>query len=256
MRTIIEQNNLNAPYTLYKGQVLEIPRAPIHTVQKGETLYSIARRYDVDFNTLAKKNKLKKPWTLSIGQKLYLPADFNKSAYNDRTTPTQKAPAKTTQKQVKTKVTQPIQKKPKVTNKTKPAVQPLPKPQKREGKFIYPVQGKMIATFGSSEHGSRNDGINIHAPAGTAFKAVENGVVAYADNELKGFGNLILIKHADGWITAYAHAQDLIVKKGQTVKRGDIIGHVGSTGNVKTPQLHFEIRKGTKAVDPMNYLKK
>ena len=80
--------------------------------------------------------------------------------------------------------------------------------------------------------------------------------VAYADNELKGFGNLILIKHADGWITAYAHAQDLIVKKGQTVKRGDTIGHVGSTGNVKTPQLHFEIRKGTKAVDPMNYLKK
>ena len=87
------------------------------------------------------------------------------------------------------------------------------------------------------------------------IKAAENGVVAYSGNELKGFGNLVLIKHSDGWITAYAHADKISVKKGMTVKKGQVIGEVGNTGNVKTPQLHFEVRKGTKASNPINYLK-
>ncbi|MGN1091398.1 MAG: peptidoglycan DD-metalloendopeptidase family protein [Alphaproteobacteria bacterium] len=250
IRTIIEQNNLEPPYMLKKGQKLEIPRAPIHTVKKGETLYSVARKYDVNLNTLIKKNKLRKPYTLSVGQKLYLPADFNKITYaKEEIADTSKTQQKTAQ-QIPEKSQQ------KQEKKQKKAVVQLPDAPKRAGKFMFPVQGTIISGFGVSGNGRRNDGINISAKEGTAFKSVENGVIAYAGNELKGFGNLILVKHSDGWISAYAHAKDIVVKKGATVKRGDVLGHVGSTGNVKAPQLHFEIRKGTKAVDPMNYLKK
>ena len=102
--------------------------------------------------------------------------------------------------------------------------------------------------------GRKNDGINIKAPLGTAVKAADAGTVAYAGNELKGFGNLILIKHHDGWITAYAHNDRLFVKKGQKVSRGEKIASVGSSGGVTSPQLHFEVRTGKKAVNPRAYL--
>jgi len=102
--------------------------------------------------------------------------------------------------------------------------------------------------------GRNNDGINIKAALGTTVKAADAGTVAYAGNELKGFGNLILIKHNDGWITAYAHNDRLVVRKGQKVRRGEKIATVGSSGGVSAPQLHFEIRAGKKAVNPLSYL--
>ena len=110
--------------------------------------------------------------------------------------------------------------------------------------------------FGSAGGGRHNDGINIKVAEGTFVRAAENGVVAYAGNELKGFGKLLLVKHADGWITAYAHNKEFLVKRGDTVKRGQPMAKAGKTGNAKEPQLHFEIRRGTKAVDPMTYLEK
>ncbi|QEX17384.1 peptidase M23 [Hypericibacter terrae] len=131
------------------------------------------------------------------------------------------------------------------------AVANIPQPTGRAGGFFqWPVNGKIISGFGATSGGLHNDGINIAAPRGTPVHAAENGVVVYAGNQLRGFGNLILIRHADGWVTAYAHNDTLLVKKGQQVKRGDVIARVGSTGNVSTPQLHFELRKGTEAVDP------
>jgi len=117
-------------------------------------------------------------------------------------------------------------------------------------KFLLPVNGKLTARFGSVSNGLHNDGINIAAPRGTPVRAAQNGVVAYAGNELKGFGNLLLIRHANGWMTAYAHNDVLLVKRGDQVKRGQVIARVGSTGNVATPQLHFELRHNTEAVDP------
>ena len=108
--------------------------------------------------------------------------------------------------------------------------------------------------FGTVGKGLRNDGINIKAALGTNVKAADQGIVAYAGNELKGFGNLVLIKHSDGYITAYAHVDKMYVKKGQKVIRGEKIATVGSTGSVKTPQLHFEVRAGKKAVNPKSYL--
>ncbi|WP_374376186.1 peptidoglycan DD-metalloendopeptidase family protein [Dongia sp.] len=120
--------------------------------------------------------------------------------------------------------------------------------------FSWPVQGKVIAKYGATADGLRNDGINIAAPAGAPVMAAADGTVAYAGNQLRGFGNLILVRHSNGLITAYAHNQSLLVEKGAKVKRGDVIARVGSTGSVDKPQLHFEIRKGEEAVDPMKYL--
>ncbi|MBM3542503.1 MAG: M23 family metallopeptidase, partial [Alphaproteobacteria bacterium] len=102
--------------------------------------------------------------------------------------------------------------------------------------------------------GLRNDGINISAPRGTPVRAAEGGIVAYAGNELRGFGNLILVRHADGWVTAYAHTEDILVRRGERVERGQEIARVGRSGGVADPQLHFEIRKGGEPVDPIAHL--
>ena len=120
--------------------------------------------------------------------------------------------------------------------------------------FRWPVRGRVIAGFGPKPTGQQNDGINLAVPEGTPVKAAEDGVVAYAGNELKGYGNLVLVRHANGYVTAYAHASELMVKRGDSVKRGQMIAKSGQTGNVTSPQLHFEIRKGATPVDPMQYL--
>jgi murein DD-endopeptidase MepM/ murein hydrolase activator NlpD len=120
--------------------------------------------------------------------------------------------------------------------------------------FLWPVRGRVVATYGTDAEGGRNDGINIAAPAGTPVLAAEAGEVAYAGNELKGYGNLILLKHRDGLVTAYAHNETLLVKRGDKVTRGQAIAKVGATGAVSDPQLHFEIRRGARALDPSEFL--
>ena len=148
---------------------------------------------------------------------------------------------------------------PQVATRTAPeaANLPIPKPPARTGgKFLWPVPGKVVGKFGPQGSGRHNDGINILAPRGTPVRAAENGVVVYAGNQLKGFGRLLLVKHSDSWITAYAHNDTLLVERGQTVQRGQPIARVGSSGNVASPQLHFEVRKGKRAVDPVRVLGK
>jgi murein DD-endopeptidase MepM/ murein hydrolase activator NlpD len=131
---------------------------------------------------------------------------------------------------------------------------PAAPPAQRGSAFVWPVRGHVLASYGSRPDGSHNDGINISAPRGAAVQAADAGVVAYTGNELRGYGNLILIKHADGWISAYAHCDQILVKRGERVTRGQIIARVGSTGNVSEPQLHFELRRGNHAVDPREFL--
>jgi murein DD-endopeptidase MepM/ murein hydrolase activator NlpD len=137
--------------------------------------------------------------------------------------------------------------------KPAPAGDPLPA-LKPDSPFIWPVDGKVVSKFGPAKDNQRNDGVNIAAPVGAPVKASAPGVVAYAGNELRGFGNMVLLRHADGWVTAYAHNSSLLVEKGDKVAQGQTIARVGSSGNVDTPQLHFELRKGTKAVDPLKVL--
>lgn len=129
----------------------------------------------------------------------------------------------------------------------------LPKQEEAGEKadFRWPARGRVISGF--SGRGG-NEGINIAVPEGTPIKAAEGGTVAYAGNELKGYGNLVLIRHPNGYVSAYAHAGELNVKRGETVKRGQVVAKSGQTGNVSSPQLHFELRKGSSPVDPTPYL--
>ena len=128
-------------------------------------------------------------------------------------------------------------------------------PEPRGGsRFLWPLRGAILSDYGPKPGGLHNDGINISASRGASVVAADNGVVAYAGNELRGFGNLLLIRHADGWMTAYAHLDDMLVERGAKVTRGQKIGTVGSTGNVSSPQLHFEVRRGNRAIDPRDHL--
>jgi murein DD-endopeptidase MepM/ murein hydrolase activator NlpD len=124
------------------------------------------------------------------------------------------------------------------------------------GKLRWPVQGKIIAPFGPRPDGTHNDGVNIAVPMGTEVHAAEAGVVAYAGSELKGYGNLILLRHDNGMVTAYAHNEELLVKRGDKVRRGQVLAKAGKTGQVDQPQVHFELRQGSKPVDPMPFLDK
>ncbi|HXR96031.1 MAG TPA: M23 family metallopeptidase [Rhizomicrobium sp.] len=120
--------------------------------------------------------------------------------------------------------------------------------------FTWPVSGPVISDFGAATNGQRNDGINISAPMDTPIHASASGTVTYSGDELKAYGKLVLIRHDDGYVTAYAHADKILVVKGQAVTRGQVIGYSGSSGDVTSPQLHFEIRHDTRPVDPKGLL--
>jgi murein DD-endopeptidase MepM/ murein hydrolase activator NlpD len=135
-----------------------------------------------------------------------------------------------------------------------PVTPPVASPDDTEQRFLWPVVGRVISPFGDNPNGGRNDGINISVARGTPVRAAESGEVSYVGNELKGYGNLILIRHDSGFVTAYAHADSVQVKRGERVERGQVIGSVGDTGDVTQPQLHFELRHGTRPVDPTPYL--
>lgn len=252
LRDLITVNKLTPPYTLVVGQSLRIPSAKYHIVAKGDTLYNISKRYNIDLTTLSRLNNLSPPYTLSIGQKLALPATISSSRnmYADSDDevwlPTKTTTATSSKKSTVKKATKTAKK---TTSSTKTTTV-----KKRTTKFAWPVKGTVISKFGTIGKGRNNDGINIKAAKGTSVKAADKGIVVYAGNELKGFGNLILVRHADGWITAYAHNQKLLVKKGQKVVRGEKIATVGDTGGVNEPQLHFEVRAGKKPVNPLSYL--
>ena len=230
VRDVIALNELQEPYTLFVGQDLRLPSQRYHTVAPGESLSAIAARYRQPAGDIIAANELNAPYTLFVGQRLAIPgiaADGSVAA-----TPVEENEA--------------------VAAVAVPEQVALP--ARGSLQFIWPVNGTVLSTYGEKENGLHNDGINIGAPAGTPVQAVEDGVVAYVGDELRGYGNLILIKHAEGWVSAYAHNSDVRVARGQTVKRGQVIGTVGVTGGVSTPQSHFELRRDGQAVDPMNYL--
>ncbi len=224
----------------------------VHTVAPGETLISIARRYAVSSRQIVHENKINELAPLKIGQKLAIPGA------TIATTPVQQryaeAPSQPHQQIAQTNDA-PVESVARVKPITSQAdAEAQPKLAGGAPSFRWPVKGRVISNFGGKPNGQQNDGINISVPESTAVKASEDGVVAYAGNELKGYGNLVLIRHAGGWVTAYAHNSEVLVHKGETVKRGQVISKAGQTGGVASPQLHFEIRQGSTPVDPTQHL--
>ncbi len=238
VRAIIEANRLHPPYHLKAGQRVVLPRGRQHTVKRGETFYGIARRYRVNPYQMARANGLRPPYDIRAGQGLVLPG--------------QSPPASKGAAPAESKPSSPVIRR----RPSQPPPAAVPRPPAVTGKgFIWPVRGRIISGFGAKAKGLRNDGINIASRRGARVVAAENGVVVYAGNELRGFGNLLLIKHSGGWVTAYAHNDKVLVKRGARVAKGQQIATVGSTGSVKNPQLHFEMRRGRVARDPRKYLR-
>ena len=278
---LMQTNGIREPGQIRPGQRLVIPRyvsgsaqvasAPvrataqsnaggnIHVVKSGETLMSIARHNGVALTALARANKLHTDSKLSIGDRITIPAGGHPvAAAHPAPAPAPKVaqvrpvPAEKPMKvaSAPAQSAQVVKEEPATTN----TVVKTAEPAGSMPSFRWPVKGRVIAGFGSKSNGTQNDGINLAVPEGTPIKAADDGVVAYAGNELKGYGNLVLIRHANGYVSAYAHASELMVKRGDTIKRGQVIAHAGQTGNVTSPQLHFEIRKGSTPVDPTQYL--
>ena len=246
MKAIIETNGLKAPYILLPGQVLRLNPPLVYVVRRGDSLYAISRRHGVDMRALAQANAIAPPYTIFPGQQLAVP-DFYTSVAS-----VAKPPEPELRSPATTRRSAPSRANPVVS--APPPIAPPSPPARAGSRFVWPVDGRVISRFGTTGKGLHNDGINISVKRGASVKAVENGVVAYSGNELQGFGNLLLIKHADGWMSAYAHNDQLLVKRGEQVNRGQVISRAGASGSVKDPQLHFELRRGTKAVDPLEYL--
>ena len=237
-----------------------VPSAPsfagFHVAGPGDTLSKIARRYRVSVSDLAKANRIPPYARIKMGERLVIPAHVSAAPRAPVVPPqrtAQAAPVQQAPKQVASIPPQPQHQ----ANLATPAVElPASATKAATGTAIFrwPVRGRIVTAFGPKPNGQRNDGINIAVPEGTPIKAAEAGEVAYAGNELKGYGNLVLVRHKNGFVTAYAHASELLVKRGDKVKRGQVIAKAGQTGNIGSPQLHFEIRKGSKPVDPSPYL--
>ena len=316
VRSLIEENGLTPPYRMEAGRKLLLPKVQQHIVRPGETLYSISRGNGVDTSTLARRNGLEPPYRIWVGEALVLPAPVetaevpviqatapaapyaapaapapapaaiataeplppppppaprpqNEAPVVATATPPARAPEPAQAHQEMAKPEEKVAALPPAPPPPAPAAKPAPAPEAKTAAlppppaetapgsartFMWPVHGRIIASYGNGPGGTHNDGVNIAAPAGTPVLAADAGTVAYAGNELRGYGNLVLIKHANGWLTAYAHNQLLLVKRGDRVRRGQPIARVGATGAVGEPQLHFEIRHGTRALDPGDYL--
>ncbi|MTI10708.1 peptidoglycan DD-metalloendopeptidase family protein [Curvivirga aplysinae] len=261
IQTIVKRNKLRPPYKLSNGQKLIIPAGGFYVVKKGDSVWKIAKSQNVSASSIVRANNLAEPYTIYVGQRLAIPRsgipkqvetkkDQPKSAVIVPETPA----AKVTQTSGGWPRPTAKPSEPRITSRTASHNQiPQPKPRS-SSKFLMPVRGRVISSYGPKAKGLFNDGINIAAPRGTSVKAAENGVVAYTGNQQGGFGNLILVKHADGYISAYAHTGDMLVKRGDKVRRGQVIAKVGSTGSVERPQLHFQIRKGRQTLNPMKFL--
>jgi murein DD-endopeptidase MepM/ murein hydrolase activator NlpD len=282
---ILAANGYRGPRTLSPGQSLIIPHstavaaaqpaaagpasrpavAPpplVHVVNPGETLASIAHHNHITVGELARANNLVPSSKLRLGARLTVPSKVAAAAPAAPPGAVAAAPAVTAAPAAGTRIAaagpqqsarlaqanpQPEEPAAEAPLKTSEATGALPT-------FRWPVRGKVIAGYGAKTNGKSNDGINLAVPEGTPIKAAEDGVVAYSGNELKGYGNLVLVRHSNGYVTAYAHASELLVKRGDTIKRGQVIAKSGQSGEVGSPQLHFEIRKGSQPVDPLQFL--
>ncbi len=229
--------------------------ANVHVVAPGETLSKIARQYGKSVAEIVKANNIQASAKLNVGDHITIPGARVSSTKPEPELHAVAAPVTAPALTTKTIASAaPAQSANTLTPAPEtPVTDPVAKADATPG-FRWPARGRVIAGFGPKPNGQQNDGIDVAVPENTPIKAAEDGVVAYAGNELKGYGNLVLVRHPNGYVTAYAHAKELLVKRGDPIKRGEVIAKSGQTGNVDVPELHFEVRKGTVPVDPMPFL--
>ena len=218
-KELIRFNKIKKPHILKPGKFLKIPAPKRYKIKKGDTLYEIAKCNSINILEIKNKNIKINEKKLIVGAVINLPYYANNNCKYQNKKNIKKNKVKSTQI------------------------------------FSWPVKGKTITYFGKQTGGRKNDGINIISAQGNPVRAALGGKVIYRGNELLAWGNLIIIKHKNNWTTAYAHLDKLLVKKGEIVKTGDIIASVGSTGNVDKSQLHFQVRKHSKPLDPIKFLK-
>ncbi len=221
-RDIIKLNNLKPPFLIIKGQKILIPIINLYKVIKGDSLSKISKQFSSKLSEIIKVNKLKPPYLLRAGQIIIIP---NQNTNFD-------------------------------AQSKKPIAVNIKKIKKEIVTFIWPTKGRVISNYGSKKNGTSNEGITISAPSGTKVVSIADGTVAYAGDELSDYGNLILIRHRDGWMSTYAHSKKILVKRGDSVYKGQKIAEVGQTGNINFPQCHFELRHKGKAVNPISFLPK
>lgn len=220
-----------------------------HTIEKGQTLWRIAKAYDVDIQDVAEFNEITDITQIKQGQKLFIPG----ASQILKVEPYRPAAISEPKTEEKKNAAAPH---------TRPdsTVNHQAFPKESEGKivvekwrFSWPVKGNVISTFGV-RNGKKYDGIDIAAPTGTPVSAAAEGEVIYSDNGVKSYGNIVMLKHKQGFITLYAHNKENLVKIGAVVKKGDVIAKLGDTGSVSSPRLHFEVRKDRKPRNPLFFL--
>jgi murein DD-endopeptidase MepM/ murein hydrolase activator NlpD len=242
-----------------------------HRVREGESVGRLAQHYEVPAREIIAANQLKKPYGLRTGQTLVIPPGraATAAAQPAPAEPVARAPEATVAASPAARVE--VAELPPAAAPAQPAATPRPAlpepdpatlrraqetpppPLSGEG-FLQPVAGRVVSGFGDKPDGRRNDGINLAARRGTPVRAAENGIVVYAGESIPGFGVLLLIRHADGYTTAYGHLERATVAVGDRVERGQVVARVGDTGDVKTAQLHFQLRSGATPVDPRPHL--
>ena len=241
---IMRSNNLTST-ELFSGQQLTLMPKRTHSVQITDSLYSISQRYAVSQYQLARLNNLSEPYELVVGQRLILPESQDLSILDieglDDAALTTVRPA-------------PAQKTTLVANTPKPPRKAFVAPALGSAGFTWPVRGEVITEFGPAERGVHHDGIAIAANIGTEVTVTAPGTVAYIGTGLRNFGTLVLIKHDEGYISAYAHLDSVAVSEGDILSEGALIGQVGQTGNVTDPQLHFEIRRSRQPINPRDLI--
>ncbi len=248
LRGIIDLNNLQPPYALHEGMRLKLPAPVDYRVRHGDSLYSIATMFGVSESQMVAVNNMRAPYILYSGEVLRIPSVTGIEPV--RAVPERVAEARRAPRVEKERYYRPARHR----YRMRP-VAPENYAGRTPSTFIWPVRGRIISAFGPKSDGLYNDGINIAAPRGTPVAAAADGVVAYVGNALKSYGNLVLIRHGGGMMTAYAHLASIRARRGMMVQRGEVIGTVGSTGAVSASQLHFEIRRGAKACNPLSYLR-
>ncbi len=248
----------------YPGSAAGPNAVPVYVVKDKDTVEGLSQRYGVSSQTIIDRNNLKQPYTLKAGQTLQMPgarfvADNVGTAATSTTqtaaaNPSAPGPVKREALAAPGQGEAPRSAAPAgEPTPLAPAAQSVTVPATPPARMIWPVHGKIVSKYGTSG-GQKNDGIDIAAAKGATVKAAESGKVVYAGNEVAKMGNLLLVEHSGGYITAYGNNESLLVKKGDTVKKGQAIAKVGNSGGTAEPQLHFEVRRSGKTVDPTTVL--